>query len=61
MRLLRASQVRDDRAGIRGGRDGGKNLETDSDLLWRLGRRGGGEQMKGRVESRTTDFWLGQG
>lgn len=42
MRLLRAFQVRDDRAGIRGGRDGGGNLGTDLDLLWRLRMGAGG-------------------
>lgn len=49
MRLLRASQVRDDRAGIRSGRDRRGNSETDSDLLWRL-RRGWGDEGKRRAK-----------
>ena len=44
MRLLRQSQVREDRAGIRGGGDRGGNSETESDLLRRFRRWGEGKR-----------------
>lgn len=53
---MRASQAREDRAGIR---DGGEK-DAEADLPWRLGAGGLGA-VKEREESRMTDSWLGQG
>lgn len=53
---MRASQVREGRAGVR---DGGEK-EVEAGLPWRLGAGGLGA-VKEREESRMTDSWLGQG